>query len=130
VFASTALDNFAPSFVSFADDDRRDCPRVPVEHITASFGGRAFAGWGDLSTGGALWIGGAPLVIRGPIVLEFAIPGIAEPVRVRAALVSSREEDGLLALHLRFVDVPFEVERLIARHVDECVALTGQAMRS
>ena len=112
-----------------SDDERRECPRVPLESLTAWFDDRAHAGWGDVSTGGAFWHGVAPLPAEGTIELSFELPDTRIPLHLRAEVVSAREErPGQLALHLRFVEIPFEAERRIARHVDDCMLLSGRAL--
>ena len=121
--AAISLDRLPPP--PLFNDERRECPRLPLEQIELCFDGRRFSGFGDVSTGGALWLGEASAVPP-KVELRFALAGEPLTFRLRAEVISARPEGHELALHLRFVDLPFEAERRIARHVDECLLLSGQ----
>jgi hypothetical protein len=106
-------------------DDRRECPRLPLSRILATFEGSAGAhsaiGHGDVSTGGALWVGPASQATSDVLELTFHLEDAPEPLHLRAQVVGREEAGAQVALHLRFVEPSFDAERRIARHVDGCL---------
>jgi|GEM_PF-4922628 len=103
------------------EDDRRESPRVALDRIIATFQGASAMGRGDLSVGGALWEGAAAHATCDQVELTFQLGGDPEPLRLRAQVVRRRETAAGVALHLRFLDPPFEAERRIARYLDQCL---------
>lgn len=107
-------------------EDRRECPRIPLAGITLWRAGHAYLGWGDVSTGGAFWSGQANVRPGAAVELSFSLPDFPGVLHLKAVVLSARPDPtGATALHLRFVDPPFDAERWIARHVDDCVRLAG-----
>lgn len=106
-------------------DDRRECPRLPLSRILATFqggeGAHSAIGHGDVSTGGALWVGSSAHVTSELLEVTFPLGDAPEPLRLRAKVVGREEANDQVALHLQFVEPPFEAERRIARYIDGCL---------
>ena len=117
--------HFAPPPFLALDDERRDCPRIPLAELELAFGGGVFAGFGDVSVGGALFLGALP-ELPSRVEVRFQLPGEAESFRLEAVVLAAEIAPNGTSVHLRFVEIPFDAERRIARHVDECLILIGQ----
>ena len=116
--------HFAPPPI-LLDDERRDCPRIPLAELELAFGGGVFAGFGDVSVGGAFFLGAVP-ELPAQVEVRFELPGEAEAFQLAAEVLSFDAAPEGASVHLRFVEIPFDAERRIARHVDECLFLTGR----
>ncbi|CAM4306991.1 pilus assembly protein PilZ [Corallococcus sp. ZKHCc1 1396] len=108
-------------------DDRRDSPRVPMrlkvrwEGGTESFLDRA----GDLSLGGAGWVGEA-LEPGKPVEVRFALPPSLEEVQVSGVVLPPKAGAEGPVVRVRFLELPVEVELAIAKHLDEQLSGGGR----
>lgn len=116
---------YSSGVLTAVGDERRACPRVPLDQLVLWCEGGAFAGWGDVSTGGALWTGRLSRAPAGAVEVSLCIPSEWTPLRLRAEVLGTRPSGDAVAVHLRFIDIPLESEWQIARHVDDCMLLTG-----
>ena len=91
--------------------DRRDSPRVPFSfRVRCAREQEEFEqSNGDLSTGGVFWAAGHPVPCRD------------DEIAARGEIVGSREKQGLVGFHVRFVELSTEGELAIARYIDEVV---------
>lgn len=117
--AATVEEEVFSSVVWSSDHERRDCPRLSLERITVAWGDQRYEGCGDVSIGGALWMGEGPIEVGQRVRVSFELPGELEHYAAEAEVLQRRLEGKDVALHMRFAEIPFEVERAIARFVDE-----------
>ncbi|RYZ34970.1 MAG: pilus assembly protein PilZ [Myxococcaceae bacterium] len=103
-----------------AAEDRRDSPRVPMrlkvrwQGGTETFLDRA----GDLSLGGAGWVGEA-LNPGQTVEVRFALPPSLEEVQVNGEVLPPKAGAEGPVVRVRFQELPVEVELAIAKHLDE-----------
>lgn len=96
--------------------EQREYPRIPLPELRLKTGPFEFAGNGDLSLGGARWSGDAWAIDASSVEVSFDLPN--EPTfYVRGDVVGVKEGEET-SVHVRFPQLPFEVERAIARHTD------------
>jgi hypothetical protein len=101
--------------------DRRDSPRVPFTFkVRAARDAEFEESNGDLSTGGVFWAAGHPVNSR-DVEVRVTIPGLEQEIAARGEIVGSRERQGSLGFHVRFVELSTEGELAIARYIDEVV---------
>jgi uncharacterized protein (TIGR02266 family) len=102
--------------------DRRDSPRVPFNfRVRCAREAEEFEqSSGDLSTGGVFWAAGHPVPCRDVEVIV-TLPGHTEEINARGEIVGSREKQGSVGFHVRFVELSTEGELAIARYIDEVV---------
>jgi hypothetical protein len=101
--------------------DRRDSPRVPFSFRVRCARDPDFEqSSGDLSTGGVFWAAGHPVPCR-DVDVRVSIPGHEEEIAARGEIIGSRERQGSVGFHVRFVELSTEAELAIARYIDELV---------
>ena len=101
--------------------DRRDSPRVPFTFRVRCARDPEFEeSKGDLSTGGVYWAAGHPVSCR-DVEVRVTIPGQDEEIAARGEIIGSRNRDGALGFHVRFVELSTGGELAIARYIDEVV---------
>lgn len=104
-----------------AVQDRRDSPRVPFTFRVRCARDPDFEeSRGDLSTGGVFWAAGHPVSCR-DVEVRVTIPGQDEEIAARGEIIGSRNRDGSLGFHVRFVELSTDGELAIARYIDEVV---------
>ncbi len=102
--------------------DRRDSPRVPFTfRVRCVQDAEPFEQTtGDLSTGGVFWAAGHPVPCR-DVEVRVTLPGHEEEIMAKGEIVGSRERQGSLGFHVRFIELSTEGELAIARYIDEVV---------
>ncbi len=102
--------------------DRRDSPRIPFSfRVRCAREAESFEQTtGDLSTGGVFWAAGHPVPCR-DVEVRVALPGLDREIEARGEIIGSRERQGSLGFHVRFVELSTEGELAIARYIDEVV---------
>jgi uncharacterized protein (TIGR02266 family) len=102
--------------------DRRDSPRVPFSfRVRCALEAQEFEqSSGDLSTGGVFWAAGHPVPCR-DVEVRVTLPGHDGEIEARGEIVGSRERQGSVGFHVRFVELSTEGELAIARYIDEVV---------
>lgn len=101
--------------------DRRDSPRIPialmVRHPSAgdSFEERE----GDVGLGGVYFEERSEPQGSG-VELRFKLPTLQDEVRCEGEIIRvSQEGEGVFGVHVRFGELPTEIERAIARFIDD-----------
>jgi PilZ domain len=100
-------------------DERRRYPRLPVRALMLYAGNRGYVGRGDISAGGAFWLGDGTLEMLGPVELGITLPGLEREVRVPALVCHLRHAGGMTGVHVRFAQLPREALEAITRYVDD-----------
>jgi uncharacterized protein (TIGR02266 family) len=102
--------------------DRRECPRIPYSfRVRCARDAQEFEeSNGDLSTGGIFWAAGHPVPCR-DVEVRVSLPGHEEEIAARGEIIGSRERQGAVGFHVRFVELSTEGELAIARYIDEIV---------
>jgi len=102
--------------------DRRDSPRVPFNfRVRCAREAEEFEqSSGDLSTGGVFWAAGHPVPCR-DVEVRVTLPGHDDEIMARGEIVGTREQQGSVCFHVRFVELSTEGELAIARYIDEVV---------
>jgi uncharacterized protein (TIGR02266 family) len=102
--------------------DRRDSPRVPFNfRVRCVQDVEAFENSnGDLSTGGVFWAAGHPVPGR-DVEVRVVLPGHEDEISARGEIIGSRDMQGKVGFHIRFVELSTEAELAIARYIDEVV---------
>ncbi len=102
--------------------DRRDSPRVPFSfRVRCARESEEFEqSNGDLSTGGVFWAAGHPVPCR-DVEVRVTLPGHDDEIAARGEIVGTREQQGSVGFHVRFVELSTEGELAIARYIDEVV---------
>jgi uncharacterized protein (TIGR02266 family) len=102
--------------------DRRDSPRVPFNfRVRCVREAEEFEQTsGDLSTGGVYWAAGHPVPCQ-DVEVRVTLPGHDGEIAARGEIVGSRERQGAVGFHVRFVELSTEGELAIARYIDEVV---------
>jgi uncharacterized protein (TIGR02266 family) len=102
--------------------DRRDSPRVPFNfRVRCALDSEEFEqSSGDLSTGGVFWAAGHPVPCR-DVEVRVTLPGHDEEIAARGEIIGSRDRQGSVGFHVRFVELSTEGELAIARYIDEVV---------
>ncbi|MDY7228544.1 PilZ domain-containing protein [Hyalangium rubrum] len=101
-------------------EERRESPRVPMRFLVRRVGSEASfeAREGDLSLGGCAWQGGT-LEAGAQVELRFLLPSVPDELNVRGEVLQVREGQKGLATHVRFLELPVDVELSIARYLDD-----------
>lgn len=101
-------------------EERRESPRVPMAfQVRLAEGEGVFeTREGDLSLGGCAWRGG-PMEAGTHVELRFRLPSVTDELRVRGEVLHVRVGPQGPATHVRFIDLPVEMELAIARHLDD-----------
>ncbi len=100
--------------------DRRDSPRVSMRFrvrradTTDTFDSRE----GNLSLGGFAWFGAA-MPVGTKVEARFNLPGTPEELQVRGEVLNVGYGSRGTSAHVRFLDLPVEVEMSIARYLDD-----------
>ncbi|MBM7114198.1 PilZ domain-containing protein [[Archangium] primigenium] len=101
-------------------EDRRASPRVPLRlgiRVAGSSG--AFdSREGNVSVGGFAWHGAA-LSVGTLVEVSLSLPDISAPFLVRGQVLNVSYGARGTSAHARFLDLPVDVERHIARYLDE-----------
>jgi uncharacterized protein (TIGR02266 family) len=102
--------------------DRRDSPRVPFNfRVRCAREKEEFEqSSGDLSTGGVFWAAGHPVPCR-DVEVRVTLPGHDDEIAARGEIIGTREQQGAVGFHVRFVELSTEGELAIARYIDEVV---------
>jgi hypothetical protein len=102
--------------------DRRDSPRVPMKILVrqVELGGSFEERSGDIGVGG-VFFEERSLPIGREVELRFRLPGLEHEVRCRGEVVLVSQGPGKSGGHVRFVDLPTEVELAVARFIDDQV---------
>jgi hypothetical protein len=101
--------------------DRRDSPRVPFTFRVRCARDPDFEeSRGDLSTGGVFWAAGHPVACS-DVEVRVTIPGLQEEIAARGEIIGSREREGSMGFHVRFIELSTDGELAIARYIDEVV---------
>ena len=105
-----------------AVQDRRDSPRVPFSfRVRCASDAEEFEqSNGDLSTGGVFWAAGHPVPCR-DVEVRVTLPGHEQEIAARGEIVGTRDRQGSVGFHVRFVELSTEGELAIARYIDEVV---------
>jgi hypothetical protein len=104
--------------------DRRDSPRIPIKILVrqVELGGSFEEHQGDIGVGGVFFEERA-FPTGGRVELRFRLPGRASEVRCQGEIVRISQLPGKPGAHVRFLDLPTEVELAIARFIDDNVLL-------
>jgi hypothetical protein len=101
--------------------DRRDSPRIPIGLMVRypELGGSFEEREGDVSIGGAFFNERfSPQATR--VELRFKLPTLTEEVRCEGELIRVADEaEGHFAVHVRFEELPVDVELALARFIDD-----------
>src|SRR5271165_1542548 len=118
----TAVGSASMSIAPSGVQDRRDSPRVPFTfRVRCAQDAEQFEQTsGDLSTGGVFWAAGHPVACR-DVEVRVTLPGHEEEIAARGEIIGSRERQGAVGFHVRFVELSTEGELAIARYIDEVV---------
>ena len=102
--------------------DRRDSPRVPMKILVrqVELGGSFEERSGDIGVGG-VFFEERSLPIGREVELRFRLPGLEREVRCQGEVVRVSQGPGKPGAHVRFVDLPTEVELAVARFIDDQV---------
>ncbi|HEX5748599.1 MAG TPA: PilZ domain-containing protein [Archangium sp.] len=101
-------------------DERRESPRVPMrirvrrENSSQAFDSRE----GNISLGGFAWFG-TSLSVGMKVEARFTLPGSTEELQVRGEVLHVAHGSRGSSAHVRFLDLPVELEMLIARYLDD-----------
>jgi uncharacterized protein (TIGR02266 family) len=100
-------------------EDRRDSLRVPIRLLVrdADLGGSFEERDGNLALGGVYFAEGHPPT-GNRVEVRFVLPGTRDEVRAAGEILRVSREGGRFGAHVRFTDLPLEVERAIARFLD------------
>ncbi len=100
-------------------EDRRDSMRVPIRLLVrdTTVGGSFEERAGNLAIGGVYFAEGHP-PIGNRVEVRFVIPGTRTEVEAKGEILRVSREGGKFGAHVRFTDLPLEVERAIARFLD------------
>jgi len=106
-----------PGTVSW--EDRRDSLRVPIRLLVrdAELGGSFEEREGNLALGGVFFAEGYPPV-GNRVEVRFVLPGTRDEVHAAGEILRVSREGGRFGAHVKFADLPLEVERAIARFLD------------
>ncbi len=102
-----------------AGEDRRDSRRVPLRLFVrdAALGGSFEERGGNLALGGVYYTEGHP-PYGNRVEVRFLLPGTREEVRAVGEVLRVSRDGGSFGAHVRFLDLPLEAERAIARFLD------------
>jgi hypothetical protein len=76
---------------------------------------------GDISVGGALFH--APTAVSGErYELKFQLPGSTQVMSCHGEVLRVREAGGTQRVHLKFIELPLELELAIAKYIDDLLA--------
>ncbi|MCI0672615.1 MAG: PilZ domain-containing protein [Myxococcaceae bacterium] len=100
--------------------ERRQHLRMPLRGLTLyAEDGRAYAGRGDLSVGGARWTGDGQPPVGARVELGLALPGLSQEVRLQASVCQVQRGEGVTGVCASFFALPADVRETIARCVDD-----------
>ncbi len=102
-----------------SEDDRRDSLRVPIRLLVrdAAVGGSFEEHEGNLALGGVYFAEGHPPV-GNRVEVRFVLPGTRDEVHASGEILRVSRDGGRFGAHVKFTDLPLEVERAIARFLD------------
>lgn len=97
-------------------EDRRDSHRIPIRLLVrdAALGGSFEERPGNLGLGGVYYTEGHPPV-GNRVELRFLLPGTRQEVQAGGEILRVSREGGTFGAHVRFADLPLEIELAIAR---------------
>jgi hypothetical protein len=100
-------------------DDRRDSGRVPMRLMVRDLelGGSFEERPGNLALGGAYFTDGHPPV-GNRLEVRFLLPGTNEEVRANGEVIRVTREGSQFGTHVRFLDLPVDIELAIARFLE------------
>jgi uncharacterized protein (TIGR02266 family) len=101
--------------------DRRDSPRVPMKILVrqVELGGSFEERVGDIGLGGAFFEE-RTLPVGRRVELRFRLPGREHEVRCQGEVLRvSREPEERPGAHVKFLDLPTDIELAIARFIDD-----------
>ncbi len=103
--------------------DRRDSPRVPLTLLVRSVeeGGSFVEHKGDISVGGVFFSDRHAPTGR-QVELRFRIAGYDREIRCQGEIIRVSQGKGQSGAHVRFVDLPTDVELAVARFIDAHLA--------
>jgi hypothetical protein len=103
--------------------DRRDSPRVPLKLLVrqVDLGGSFEEKDGDISVGGVYFADRHTPAGR-QVELRFRLPGRDKEIRCQGEILRVSEGKGRYGAHVRFVDLPTDVELAVARFIDDQLA--------
>jgi hypothetical protein len=101
-------------------DDRRESPRVSMRFLVKRAGtsGAFESREGNLSLGGFAWYGAA-LSVGTKVEARFSLPDSGGEIQVSGEVLHVGHGSRGSCAHVRFLDLPVEVELRIARYLDE-----------
>lgn len=107
--------------------ERRDSPRIPMKILVrqVELGGSFEERPGDLGVGGAFFEERSIPVGR-RVELRFRLPGLEREVRCQGEVLRVSREPEKAGVHVRFMDLPTEVELAIARFIDDDLLKKGE----
>ncbi len=100
-------------------EDRRDSMRVPIRLLVrdAGVGGSFEERDGNLALGGIYFAEGHP-PMGNRVEVRFVLPGTRDEVHATGEILRVSREGSRFGAHVKFTDLPLEVERAIARFLD------------
>jgi hypothetical protein len=104
-------------------DERRESQRVPCRFQIreASVGGSFVEHEGNLALGGMYYAGRHPPV--GAVVeVRFLLPGQSDEIMARGEVLRVSRDGEKYGAHLRFTDIPLELELALARYLQAASA--------
>lgn len=108
--------------------DRRDSPRIPMKILVrqVELGGSFEERSGDIGVGGAFFQERSMPVGR-RVELRFRLPGLEREVRCQGEVLRVSRDPGKAGAHVRFMELPTEIELAIARFIDDQVLTKAKA---
>lgn len=100
--------------------DRRDSPRIKVKLWVRQVdaGGSFEEKEGDIGVGGA-YFKDRHVPVGRTVQLRFRLPRRDEEIRCDGEILRVGEEEGGFGAHVRFLELPTEIELAIARFIDD-----------
>jgi hypothetical protein len=114
------MSEHAPEAAARSMDDRRDSPRIPVRiRVRRADSADPFdLREGNVSLGGFAWFGGA-LPVGTRVEASLMLPGTHGEVVVRGEVLNVGHGGRGSSAHVRFLELPEELELRIARYLDD-----------
>lgn len=102
--------------------DRRDSPRIPMKILVrqVELGGSFEERAGDIGVGGAFFEE-RTLPVGRRVELRFRLPGREHEVRCQGEVLRLSRQPERPGAHVRFLDLPTDIELAIARFIDDQV---------